>query len=155
VESVPEQQRGSPGSGDGLPVVIGGYCMLLLFGLLLGMIGAFQYSRSVGSFPAGAVAFALAIGVASVLGAWGMRRPLGGLMPAVGWFAASFVLAMSTPGGSVVITNTTAGEWFLFGGSICAVAGAVVSFVLWSPGRTRVQGGPRSRQLPGARRPGR
>ena len=35
---------------------------------------------------------------------------LAGLMPAVGWFAASFVLAMRTPGGSIVITNTDRGQ---------------------------------------------
>jgi hypothetical protein len=111
--------------------------MLLVLGLLLGMIGSFQYSWALGSFPVAAVAFALGIGVVCVAAAWGMRRALGGLMPAVGWFVASFVLAMSTPEGSVVITNTTAGEWFLFGGSVCALVGVVVSFSLWSPGRAR------------------
>jgi hypothetical protein len=153
VESVPGQQRGSPGTGDGLLVTIGGYCMLLVFGVLLGMIGSFQYSRALGSFPVAAVAFALAVGLACVAGGWGMRRALGGLMPAVGWFVASFVLAMTTQGGSVVITNTAAGKWFLFGGSICAVAGALSCFVLWSPARAGVRGGTRSPRLPGARKP--
>lgn len=109
--------------------------MLLVFGVLLGMIGSFQYARALGPVPAAALAFAVAAGLACVLGGWGMRRPLGGLMPAVGWFVASFVLAMATPGGSVVITNTTAGKWYLFGGSLCAVAGVLVSFVVWSPSR--------------------
>ncbi len=135
METVPGRQRGTRGTGDGRWVTAGCYALLLVLGVLLGMIGSFQYSRALGSFPAAAVAFALGIGVVCVLGGWGMRRPLGGLMPAVGWFVASFVLAMSTPGGSVVITNTTAGKWFLFGGSICAVAGVVVSFTLWSPAR--------------------
>jgi hypothetical protein len=75
-----------------------------------------------------------------------MRRPLGALMPAVGWFVASFVLAMGTAGGSVLITNTSGGTWFLFGGALCAVAGVLVSFVLWSPARARAarRGGSRS-----------
>jgi hypothetical protein len=110
--------------------------MLLLLGALEGLIGCFQYSRALGSFPVGAVAFAVAIGVTCVLGAWGMRRPLGGLMPAVGWFITSFVLAMGTPGGSVVITNTAAGKWYLFGGAACAAAGVVFGFVRWAPART-------------------
>ena len=110
--------------------------MLLLLGALEGLIGCFQYGRALGFFPVGAVAFAVAIGVTCVLGAWGMRRPLGGLMPAVGWFITSFVLAMGTPGGSVVITNTTAGKWYLFGGAACAAAGVVFGFVRWSPART-------------------
>jgi hypothetical protein len=116
-------------------VVVGGYVMLLVLGLLLGMIGSFQYGWALGPFPAAAVAFALGIGVVCVAAGWGMGRPLGGLMPAVGWFVASFVLAMSTSGGSVLITNTAAGQWFLFGGSICAMAGVVICFALWSPRR--------------------
>jgi hypothetical protein len=148
VESAPGQ-RSPSAEHDGPLVVVGGYCMLLLFGALLGLIGCFQYSRALGSFPVGAVAFAVAIGVTCVLGAWGMHRPLGGLMPAVGWFITSFVLAMGTPGGSVVITNTSAGKWYLFGGSACAAAGVVIGFVVWSPARTGASrrglrtGGPR------------
>ena len=138
--------------------------MLLLLGALLGLIGCFQYGRALGSFPVAALGFAVLIGVTCVLGAWGMRRPLGGLMPAVGWFITSFVLAMGTPGGSVVITNTAAGKWYLFGGSACAAAGVVFGFVRWSPARTRASrraglrpGGPRPGTLgapPGAAQPG-
>jgi hypothetical protein len=161
VESVPGQQKdpakpgsnaSSPGTGDGRTVVIGCYVLLLVFGVLLGMIGSFQYNRALGSFPVAAPAFAVATGVTCVLGGWGMRRPLGALMPAVGWFVASFVLAMSTPGGSVVITNTNGGKWFLFGGALCAVAGVLISFVLWSPTRTGAprRGGWRSGSRPDA-----
>jgi len=138
--------------------------MLLLLGALLGLIGCFQYGRALGSFPVAAVGFAVLIGVTCVLGAWGMRRPLGGLMPAVGWFITSLVLAMGTPGGSVVITNTAAGKWYLFGGSACAAAGVVFGFVRWSPARTGASrraglrpGGPRPATLgapPGAPQPG-
>ena len=135
--------------------------MLLLLGALLGLIGCFQYGRALGSFPVAAVGFAVLIGVTCVLGAWGMRRPLGGLMPAVGWFIASFVLAMGTPGGSVVITNTAAGKWYLFGGSACATAGVVIGFVRWSPARTgasrrglRAGGARRAGPAPGGPPPG-
>lgn len=164
MESVSDQQRTSPGTGGGRRLAVGGYCMLLLLGLLEGMIGSFQYSRALGSFPAAALAFALGIGVTCVFGAWGMSRPLGGLMPAVGWFVASFVMAMSTPGGSVVITNTGAGKWFLFGGALCALAGVVISFLRWPPARTgvasprrsgggRLPPGGRASPMSGARKP--
>ena len=46
-----------------------------------------------------------------------MRTTIGALVPAIGWFLASFGLAMPTAGGSVIITNTTAGEWYLYGGA--------------------------------------
>ena len=52
-------------------VVIGCYCLLLLFGVLLGMIGSFQYSRALGSFPVAALAFAVGTGVTCVLGGLG------------------------------------------------------------------------------------
>jgi hypothetical protein len=139
VESVSDQQRRLPPAGGGRLVVVGGYCVLLLLGLLEGVIGSFQYSRALGSFPAAALAFAVGIGVTCVLGAWGMSRSLGGLMPAVGWFVASFVMAMSTSGGSVVITNSSAGKWFLFGGALCALAGVVISLLRWPPARKPVR----------------
>ena len=150
MDSAPGQPSPSAGS-DGPLVIVGGYVMLLLFGALLGLIGCFQYSRALGSFPVGAVAFAVAIGVTCVLGAWGMHRPLGGLMPAVGWFITSFVLAMGTPGGSVVITNTAAGKWYIFGGSACAAVGVIIGFVRWPPART---GASRRGLRPGGPRPG-
>ena len=132
MDSAPGRHGGRPAGYDGPLAAAGGYLVLLLFGLLQGLIGCFQYSRV---FPVAAVAFAVAIGATCVLGAWGMHRALGGLMPAIGWIAASYVLAMGTPGGSVVITNTSAGKWFLFGGSACALAGVLAAFIRWSPAR--------------------
>lgn len=109
-------------------VAAAGYSMLFLFGLLQGLIGAFQYSHSIGPVPVAALCFDVAIGITCVLGAWGMGRPLGGLMPAVGWFLAVFVLDMATAGGSVVIANTVPGTWFLLGGTACAVSGVMIAF---------------------------
>ena len=132
MESASEQQRGGRSAGyDGRLVVVAGYGMLLLLGVAQSLVGCFQYSRALGPVPAAALAFDVLIGVTCVLGAWGMRSPLGGLMPAVGWIVTSYVLAMGTPGGSVVITNTAAGKWFLYGGSVCAAAGVLVAFA-WS-----------------------
>ena len=106
------------------------YALLFLFGLLQGVIGCFQYGR--GPAPLAAVGFDLAILATCLLSAWGMRTAVGGLMPGVGWFVAAFVLATGTRGGSVLITNTTAGEWFLFGGAASAAAGCLLSYVRWS-----------------------
>jgi hypothetical protein len=108
----------------------GTYVLLFLFGLLQALIGSFQYSR--GPTPVASICFALAILVTCILSAWGMRTVIGGLMPGVGWFIAAFILATGTQGGSVLITNSTAGEWFLFGGSAAAAAGCLVSYVRWT-----------------------
>lgn len=114
---------------------ISAYVALFLFGLLQAVVGCFQYSRGPG--PLVAAGFDLAILATCVLGAWGMRTPAGGLMPGVGWFAAAFVLATATQGGSVLITNSTAGQWFLFGGSACAAVGCLMSYLIWSKASQR------------------
>jgi hypothetical protein len=122
-------QNATPGRG-GLALVTGsGYALLFVLGALEGVIGCFFYGAAIGPVPAAALGFAAAILVTTVLAAWGMQTPTGGLMPAVGWFTASFALAMATPGGSILITNTAAGKWFLYGGSACAAAGVVAAFV--------------------------
>jgi hypothetical protein len=111
----------SPGSAF---VTGGAYALLFVLGLLEGGIGSFEYSRgAIGSVPLGAIGFALAILVTCVLAGWAMEGMAGALLPAIGWFVASFALAMPNSGGSVIISNTQAGEWYLYGGSVCALVG--------------------------------
>jgi Family of unknown function (DUF6113) len=129
------QGSGQPGGYPERLTTAGAYVVLLALGVMQGLIGSFQYSRALGSAPVAAIALAVLIGVTCVLGAWGMHRPMGGLVPAAGWLVAAFVLAMGTPGGSVLITNSGAGQWFLYGGSACAIVGVLVGFVRWSPRR--------------------
>jgi hypothetical protein len=76
------------------------------------------------------LAFCALILVTIVAGAVGMGTALGGVLPAIGWMAASFVLTLPTAAGSVIVTNTTAGEWYLYGGAACAAVGIVASFGL-------------------------
>ena len=130
----------TPGRRGELLITSCAFALLFVFGALEGLIGCFQYSRMLGSVPALALAFAAGIFVTCVLAAWGTRAPAGGLMPAAGWFITSFVLAMATPGGSVVITNTAAGKWFLYGGAACAAGGVVVAFAVMSRSRPTMPG---------------
>jgi Family of unknown function (DUF6113) len=117
-------------------ITVAGYLVLFLAGLVQGLIGTFQFSR--GPAPLIAILFDAAILATCVLGSWGMRTALGGVLPAIGWFVATLVLSSTSAGGSVIVTSTTAGEWFLFGGSLCAAAGAVYAFARWSrPSRER------------------
>jgi len=71
---------------------------------------------------------------------------LGGLAAGIGWLAASFVLTLPTAAGSVIVTNTSAGKWYLYGGAVCAGLGVALS-VRWRPGRPGRPGGDR-RQVP-------
>jgi hypothetical protein len=133
-----EPSRRAPGRGALITAT--SYAVLLVLGIAEGVIGSFQYSRGIGAFPAAAIGFALLILFTCVLAASGMQAPSAALMPAVGWFVASFVLAMSTPGGSIVITNTAAGKWYLFGGAAAAAAGVIAGFTRWSATRVQRQG---------------
>ena len=125
----------NPGDGDhrgSTPrgVTAAAYIALCLLGALLGLLGTFQYSRGPG--PLAAILFDLAILATCVLGSAGMRTALGGVLPAAGWFVVTLLLSAGTAGGSILITDTTAGKWFLFGGAACAAAGPIYAFALWS-----------------------
>jgi Family of unknown function (DUF6113) len=123
-------------TGGGSAVTVAAYVALLLVGALLGLIGAFQFSRS--PAPLIAILFDLAILVCCVLGSRGMRTALGGVLPAAGWFIVTVLLTSTSAGGSVIVTATPAGMWFLYGGSVGAAAGAVYAFARWSrPRRER------------------
>jgi hypothetical protein len=89
-----------------------------------------------GPVPVAALGLAVALFVTCVLGGIGMRSAAGAFAAAAGWFLASFVLSLPTGGGSVVVTNTTAGTWYLYGGAIAAVAAVVTVFVA----RARIAG---------------
>jgi hypothetical protein len=118
----------------------GGYVLLLVLGVAEGLLGVFWYAGSLGPLRIAALGWALGILATCVGAAWGMQAATAGLMPAVGWFAAVFIMAMPTRGGSVLITNTSAGEWFLYGGTVCVLAGVVTSFA--TQGRARAQSRP-------------
>lgn len=120
----------TPVRGDSAAVTIGAYVALFLLGLVQAVIGTFQYSRGPG--PLAAILFDLAILATCVLGSWGMRTALGGVLPAAGWLLATLVLGSASAGGSILVTNTAAGKWFLFGGAVCAAGGGVYSFARWS-----------------------
>jgi hypothetical protein len=111
------------------------------------LLGSFQYSRAdIGGVPLSAIGFALALFVTCWLAGRAMQGMAGALLPAIGWFVASFVLAMPNSGGSVIIANTAAGEWYLYGGAVCALVGLGTTLVssFRAPG-SRTTGGDGSR----------
>jgi uncharacterized protein DUF6113 len=127
---------GRPAAGPGQRAATAvGYVVLFVLGALEGLIGSFQYSQS--PAPLIAIVLDVAIFVTCLLCGWGMRAFAGGLVPAVGWILASFILSMGNAQGSVIITNTAAGQWYLYGGALAAAAGAVIAFIRWSRPRPR------------------
>ena len=119
------------GKGSRRLLTAAAYTALLLAGAVEGLIGSFQYSRLV---PVAAIGFCVLILATCLLGAWAMRTISGALWPAVGWLVASFVLSMPVSSGSVIITNTTAGKWYLYGGTVSSLAGIALSFGAWVRG---------------------
>ena len=116
-------------SADSALTIVTG-AVLLLFGMAQALLGTFFYGA--GPAPLASIGFDLAILATCLLGGWGLARPLGGVLPAIGWFVVTFVLASGTGGGSVLITASAAGEWFLFGGAAFATAGMVATITIWS-----------------------
>jgi hypothetical protein len=109
-------------------VTVTAYLALFGVGAMQGLIGCFEYAHSVGTTPVVAWGLALLVLVTCFLAGAGMGTPLGGLVLAIGWFAASFLLSLPTSGGSVIVTNTASGKWFLYGGAVCAGIGIALSF---------------------------
>jgi hypothetical protein len=108
--------------------VVAAYVALFVLGVMEGLVGSFHYSHSLGPVPVASLAFCALILATSLLGGAGMGTALGGVLPAIGWMAAAFLLTLPTAAGSVIVTNTRAGEWYLYGGAICAAVGVVASF---------------------------
>jgi Family of unknown function (DUF6113) len=133
VEGGQASQRREPG-------VAAAYAALFVLGVMEGLIGCFQFSYSLGPVPVASLAFCALLLVTCVAGAAGMRTAMGGVLPAIGWMAASFVLTLPTAAGSVIVTNTSAGKWYLYGGAACAATGIVASFRWRRPARSRWPG---------------
>ena len=119
------RSQGAPAAGQRTLTALG-YLALFVLGALQGLIGSFQYGRP----PAPLIAIVLALIIfATCAGCgWGVGTFGAALLPALGWILASFILAMPRPNGSVVITASAAGEWYLYGGALACAAGCVTGF---------------------------
>jgi hypothetical protein len=115
-------------------VTVGAYGVLFLLGVVQGLIGSFQYSRTAGSVPVAALVSCAVILATCLLGAWAMHSASGAILPGMGWLITSFVLSMPVSNGSVIITNTTPGKTYLYGGTLCVAVGVVVSLLAMARG---------------------
>jgi hypothetical protein len=104
------------------------YGVLFIVGVVEGTIGSFQYSRVPTPVPVAALACCAAILLTCLLAAWAMRSVSGALLPGMGWIITAFVLSMPVASGTVIITATTPGKWFLYGGTLSVVAAVIAAF---------------------------
>jgi hypothetical protein len=138
--------RGSLPEAGQRAITAAGYLMLFVLGALQGLIGSFQYGQSPQPLIAillVTVIFATCAGCGGGIGTFGA-----GLLPAVGWILTSFILAMARPNGSVLITGTAAGEWYLYGGSLACLIGSFVAFLTRARPAAPVSRPAPSRQVP-------
>jgi Family of unknown function (DUF6113) len=118
--------QGSVPDGGRRTLTVVGYVMLFLLGAFQGVIGSFQYSQA--PVPLIAIILVVIIFGTCVACGWGIGTFGAALLPAVGWLLASFILAMPRPNGSVVITASAAGEWYLYGGALACAVGCLSAF---------------------------
>jgi len=114
--------------GRDWPAAAGAYGVLFVVGVVEGLIGSFQYSRAPEPVPVAALVCCVVILATCVLAAWAMRSVSGAVIPGMAWIITSFVLSMPVSNGSVIITNTTPGQWYLYGGTLSVVAGVIAAF---------------------------
>ncbi len=102
------------------------YGMLFMLGVVLGVVGGFEHAWYVGEVPVSAlvwlvVLFAVPYAMGRLIGG-----KLGALVPAAGWLAMSFLLAMKQPAGDLAIAADLAGYCYLYGGLV-ALAIAIMA----------------------------
>jgi hypothetical protein len=132
MNSTPGETTGRP--GPDWPVAAGAYAVLFVLGVVEAMIGSFQYARAPKPVPVAALACCAGILLTCVLAAWAMRSVSGAVLPGMGWVITSFVLSMPVSNGSIIITATKPGEWFLYGGTLSVAAAVVAAFALMAFG---------------------
>ncbi|MCO5972073.1 DUF6113 family protein [Actinoallomurus soli] len=112
----PQEPSPAPGLVTGAA-----YGVLVVLGLFLGAITSFQFSWTAGSVPVAAILLSFVEFAAFRLAGWAMESKLGVVALAVPWLIVVVLLSSRRPEGDLVVTGTTAGYVFIFGGAIAAV----------------------------------
>ncbi|GAA2075773.1 hypothetical protein GCM10009780_10200 [Actinomadura alba] len=121
---------GSGALGQRLEAFVSGaaYGVLAVLGFVLGLIGSFLFSGTIGSVPVAAIVLVLLNFACFRLAAWAMCSPLGALAPAVPWLVVVVLMSARRPEGDLVITGTTPGYLFMVGGMIAGLVAVVAAF---------------------------
>jgi Family of unknown function (DUF6113) len=116
----------------------GAYGALVAFGVVLGLVGSFQFSWEFGGVPVAAILLtALNFAFFRAAG-WAMAAKLGTVAVVVPWLIMVILLSSPRAEGDLIVTGTSAGWVFILGG-----AAAAALAIAWapSPGRPPEPGG--------------
>lgn len=115
---VPDLPRRPP---PARPFVTGAaYGVLVVLGLLLGLVGSFEFSWTAFGLPIAAVVVAVVDFAVFRAAGWAMRSRLGVAAVAVPWLVVTVLLSTRRAEGDLVVTGTLAGYVYIFGGAIAA-----------------------------------
>jgi hypothetical protein len=126
---------GRPGGSKDRALGVAVYLALLVLGIVEGIVGSFQYGQP--PAPLAAILLAVLVGVTCAFGGWGTGSLGGAFIVAAGWLLASFILSMGSREGSVIIANTAAGQWYLYGGTLAAALGVLATFIVQTTTRLK------------------
>jgi hypothetical protein len=101
------------------------YGVLAVLGVLLGVIGSFEFSWQLAGVPVAAIFLSLVNLAAFRAAGWAMESKLGAVIPAALWMIILVVLSSRRPEGDLVVTGTTPGYVYMFGGAVAALAAIV------------------------------
>lgn len=105
------------------PFVTGAaYGVLVVLGLLLGLVGSFEFSWTAFGLPIAAIVVAVVDFAVFRAAGWAMQTRLGVAAAAVPWLVVTVLLSTRRAEGDLVVTGTLAGYVYIFGGAIAAVA---------------------------------
>jgi hypothetical protein len=101
------------------------YGVLAVLGVLLGVLGSFEFSWQAGSVPVAAIALCVVNLLAFRAAGWAMESKLGAGVPALLWMIILVVLSSRRPEGDLVVTGTNPGYVYMFGGAAAALVAIV------------------------------
>jgi hypothetical protein len=101
------------------------YGVLAVLGVLLGVIGSFQFSWEIANIPVAAVILCLVNLAVFRTAGWAVESRLGAVVPSVLWIIIVLVLSSRRPEGDLVVTGTIPGYVYIFGGAVAALIAIV------------------------------
>ncbi|MFI0353444.1 DUF6113 family protein [Actinomadura sp. 9N407] len=97
------------------------YTALGLLGALLGLLGSFAHTWTVGAVPVAGIALIAANFAVVRLAGWGMGGRLGAAVPMLCWSAVAVLMSVRRSEGDLIIPGTDAGYLFIVGGLVAGV----------------------------------